>query len=142
VCNRLLLLRQLDLRWARELARAEVGQSDVHGRRQQFQGLDLGCGGSSTAIATDGSNPVYLINVPPGLVDVIATPQALGKPSSHSTVVVAAGAPLYVPPIASRAPHPPVIMPAVPSAEASAAIHPADDGAGEAGTPAPVKSWL
>jgi hypothetical protein len=51
---------------------------------------------STTATETDGA-PGYGIaggftNVPAGMVTLIATPRAVGKPSSHATVLVRAGA--------------------------------------------------
>jgi hypothetical protein len=48
-------------------------------------------GMTATATETDGSGIALFGNVPAGTVDVVATPRALGKPSSQKNVIVRPG---------------------------------------------------
>jgi hypothetical protein len=52
---------------------------------------------SATATATDALGAAVLVNVPPATnISLTATPQALGRPSSHASVLVRAGTISYV----------------------------------------------
>ena len=59
----------------------------------QPEAVSVRTGGSpaSDVFATDGQALATFINVPAGLVDVVATPLALGKTSSHQSVIVRPG---------------------------------------------------
>ncbi len=55
-----------------------------------------GTTGSTAQTSTDATGVVMFVNVPPGNLDLTATPKALGKPSSHATVPVQPGTMTWV----------------------------------------------